>query len=95
MKPTLKALGTKRLNLKYDVPLSNVTFKFNLRRYNLAECRSATKSASDMRAAAERARAGAADGSGVAPDVVGRCRLTTSKSVLKAPTASTLETIIS
>jgi len=25
--------GTKRLTLKYDEPLSNVAFKFNLRRY--------------------------------------------------------------
>ena len=36
IKPTLKALGTKRLKLKYGELLSNVAFKFNLRRYNLA-----------------------------------------------------------
>jgi len=36
MKPTLKAPGTKRLKLKYDVPLSNFAFKFNLRRYSKA-----------------------------------------------------------
>ena len=33
IKPTLKAPGTKRLKLKYDELLSNVAFKFNLRRY--------------------------------------------------------------
>jgi len=33
IKPTLKAPGTQRLNLKCDGPLSNVAFKFNLRRY--------------------------------------------------------------
>jgi len=34
IKPTLKAPGTKRLNLKYDELLSIFAFKFNLRRYN-------------------------------------------------------------
>ena len=33
IKPTLKAPGTKRLMLKYDKPLSNFAFTFNLRRY--------------------------------------------------------------
>jgi len=33
IKPTLKAPGTKRLKLNYDKLLSNVAFKFNLRRY--------------------------------------------------------------
>ena len=33
IKPTLKASGTKRLTLKCDEPLSNVAFKFDLRRY--------------------------------------------------------------
>ena len=33
MTPTLKAPGTKRLKLKNDEPVSNVAFKFNLRRY--------------------------------------------------------------
>ena len=33
MKPTLKPPGTKRLKPKYDEPLSNFAFKFNLRRY--------------------------------------------------------------
>ena len=30
----LKAPGTKRLKLKYDEPLSNLAFKFNLRRHS-------------------------------------------------------------
>jgi len=34
IKPMLKPPGTKRLKLKYDELLSNVAFKFNLRRYN-------------------------------------------------------------
>ena len=34
IKPTLKAHGTKRLNLKFDILLSNFAFTFNLRRYN-------------------------------------------------------------
>ena len=32
-KPTLKALGTKPLKLKYDELLSRFAFKFNLRHY--------------------------------------------------------------
>ena len=35
IKPALKAPGTKRLKLKYDELLSNLAFKFNLRRYTL------------------------------------------------------------
>jgi hypothetical protein len=34
MTPALKAPGIERLKLKYDDPLSNFAFKFNLRRYN-------------------------------------------------------------
>jgi hypothetical protein len=34
MKPWLKAPGTKRLKLEYDVQLSNFAFKFDWRRYN-------------------------------------------------------------
>jgi len=37
MKPTLKAPGSTRLNLKCDDPLSNFAFKFNLRRYSMVE----------------------------------------------------------
>jgi ABC-type transport system involved in cytochrome bd biosynthesis fused ATPase/permease subunit len=33
MKPTLEAPGAKRLNQKYDEPLSNWAFSFSLRRY--------------------------------------------------------------
>jgi len=36
-KPTLKAPGTKRLNLTCNKLLSSLAFKFNLRRYILAE----------------------------------------------------------
>ena len=32
MQPTLKASGAQRLKLKYDEPLSNFAFTFNLRR---------------------------------------------------------------
>jgi hypothetical protein len=39
IKPTLKATGTERLKLKYEELLSNVGFKFNLRRYNWDTCR--------------------------------------------------------
>jgi hypothetical protein len=35
IKPVLKPPETKRLILKYDEPLSNFAFKFNLRHYNL------------------------------------------------------------
>ena len=34
IKPTMKAPGIKLLKLKYDKPLSNFAFKFNLRHYN-------------------------------------------------------------
>ena len=34
MKPVLNLPGTKRLKLRYDEPLSNFAFDFNLRRYN-------------------------------------------------------------
>jgi hypothetical protein len=34
MKPTLKAFGITLLKLKYDEPLSEFAFKFNLRRYS-------------------------------------------------------------
>jgi hypothetical protein len=33
MKPNLKLPGTKRLKLKYDGPVSNFAFRFNLRHY--------------------------------------------------------------
>jgi hypothetical protein len=34
IKPTLKAPGIKLLKLKYDTPLSNFAFEFNLHRYS-------------------------------------------------------------
>jgi len=34
MKPKLKPPGSKLLKLKFDKPLSDFAFKFNLRRYN-------------------------------------------------------------
>ena len=34
IKPTLKAPGIELLKLKFDEPLSNFAFKFNLRRYS-------------------------------------------------------------
>jgi hypothetical protein len=36
MKPKLKPPGTKLLKLRYVEPLSDIAFKFNLRRYNMA-----------------------------------------------------------
>ena len=36
IKPALKAVGTKRLKLNYDGPLSKIAFNFNLRRFNKA-----------------------------------------------------------
>ena len=35
IKPMLKAPATMRLKLKYDEPLSNFAFKFNLRRHSV------------------------------------------------------------
>jgi len=37
VKPTLKAPGTNLLTLKCDEPLSSFAFKFNLRRYTMAD----------------------------------------------------------
>ena len=40
IKPTLKAPGTKRSKPEYDEPLSNIAFKFNVRRYiEVRRCR--------------------------------------------------------
>jgi hypothetical protein len=36
IKPKLKLPGSKHLKLKYDKPLSNFAFTFNLRRYSMA-----------------------------------------------------------
>ena len=37
IKPTLKPPGTERLKLIYYGPLSNLAFKFNLRRYSMGD----------------------------------------------------------
>jgi len=42
IKPTLQAPGTNDLKLKYDEPVSNVAFKFNLRRYTVERTVGAT-----------------------------------------------------
>ena len=34
IKPTLKPPGIKLVKLKFDTPLSNFAFSFNMRRYN-------------------------------------------------------------
>ena len=49
IKPTLKAPGSMLLKLRYDDPLSNFAFKFNLRRY--------TKANGDLETALEAAAA--------------------------------------
>ena len=42
IKPALKAPGIQRLKLTYDDPLSNIAFKFNLRRFTKAPPRLGT-----------------------------------------------------
>jgi len=79
---TLKAPGTKRLKLEYDEALSNFAFNFNLRRYTV------------VKLVDERAAFDLAFFDINMPIMVGRCRLTVSKPVLKAPMVSALETII-
>ena len=51
MKPKLKAPGTKRLRLQYDVPLSNFALNYDLRRYSVAleQPRPAAKPAPPLR----------------------------------------------
>ena len=82
MKSMLKARGTssKRSKKKYDVPLSRFAFKCNLRRYMMAI----------IPAHIMRSVGGGYDNE----SLVGRCRLTVSKPVLKAPMVSALEAII-
>jgi hypothetical protein len=61
----LKAPGIKRSRLLCDDPLSNVAFKFNLRRYILLtapECASMRKQLNGSGAAAAAAAGGAAAG---------------------------------
>jgi hypothetical protein len=84
------------LKLKYDEPLSNVAFNFNLRRYSKASFEAAAHIA---RKAAEAAAADTANKHAEYERLnsalkVGRCRLTVSKpeSTLKARLISALET---
>ena len=74
--------------LKYDEPLSNFAFNFNVRRY-IEEGH-----VPDVAPALDKG--GCMDGnqSSLAQLTVGRCRLTVSKPVLKAPMVSALETKI-
>jgi hypothetical protein len=79
------------LKLKCDEPLSNVAVNFNLRSYTQEVSNAAWSFAklglmpgAEARAALEAA----------VVRVVGRCRLTVSKSVLIAPMVSALDTII-
>jgi hypothetical protein len=74
IKPTLKAHGTKRLNLKYDEVLSSFAFKFNLRRYNPVANQ---RSLETLLALVEKARVKGGK-RGATQAVVGRCRLTLS-----------------
>jgi len=62
IKPKLKAPGIKLLKLKYDKPLSDFAFKFNLRRYIMARAgdaymeRMKSKKAEETGARRERER---------------------------------------
>jgi len=73
----------QRLKLKCDEALTNFAFNFNLRRY----CWAYATFEEDCVAR------GVTPDHGVAAEI-GRCRLTVSKPVLKAPMVSALETII-
>ena len=48
IKPVLKAPGTEHLILKYDQPLSNFAFKFNMRRYMEGDTQKDVDAAADM-----------------------------------------------
>ena len=88
MKPKLKSPGTKHLTPEYDPLLSTFAFKFNWRRYNLAETLAASKNL--LKAAEVYRTAIDAEWSGDRPsptllkglvdslDKEGRCRLTLS-----------------
>jgi hypothetical protein len=101
LKPVLKAFGTKRLKLQHDEPVSNFAFNFNLRRYTegllvfslqwivgrggetslaIASLSSNGEEAGAFVAAADPALL-----------TVGRCRLTVSTPMVKAPMVSALE----
>ena len=78
IKPTLKAPGTKRLKLRYDGPLSNVAFKFNLRRYTKGSAGAALRHTRSMMFGAAPAVTGAAAGARaeVAPEELESGRFT-------------------
>ena len=82
--PKLTPPGTKRLKLRCDILVSTSAFKFDVRRYMKA---AAAATAADLRSAELRSAP-------LAQPAVGRCRLTVSKPVLKAPTVSALEATI-
>ena len=89
MKPTLKAPGSTRLKLECDDPLSNFAFNFNLRNYNEVKWQALVKSVQHTTLyKAGGLRRGRLD----VKAMVGRCRFTLSKPVLKAPMVSALET---
>jgi len=76
-KPKLKPPGTKRLKLKCDKLLSNFAFNFNLRRYTESTPPAVPPTRLPQPPPSPQ---------------VGLCRLTLSKTILKAPMVSALET---
>jgi hypothetical protein len=98
---TLMCAWFQRLKRKSDEALSNVAFKFYLRRYNLGvlDARTNTFSTIDTTAASVSGSFKYAGAAAVGTRVYfapynqeGWCRLTLSQPVLKAPLVSTLET---
>jgi hypothetical protein len=99
IKPTLKAPATKRLKLKHDKLLSNVAFKFKLRRYTMDELNAnrPTDAASDDDVSDDDDDDDDAGEAGKAvfhKVKVGRCRLAVSNPDLTAPLISAIETEI-
>jgi len=82
----LKAPGINRFKLNYDKLLSNFAFKINLRRYTKANVLVTKLEPAEVHSASSET--GAQKGT----DMVGRCKLTVSKPVLKAPMVAALET---
>ena len=80
---------------KYDEPHSDFAFDFNMRRYAMASANPQYgRGCAGEYHVFDAAREGLMTGGGVGAKV-GRCRLTVSKPVLKAPMVSALETTIS
>jgi hypothetical protein len=102
-KPKLKPSGTKRLKLTYDGPVSNFAFNFNLRRYSMAACDGEnllTVAVAPHQVYGPRdflflhnflINAARMRVFGPGDNLVGWCRLSVSKPVLKAPMVSALE----